>query len=93
MLGSINVIQLKNYKTEMLQYVASVNMMHRQNWLKQFCTFQRNREPYYLHDALFKNNTSHRHTTRKQYNMHQMRPNHDYAILYQVWFAYGCQQH
>ncbi len=38
-----------------------------------------NNLPYYLQNLPFNRSTTHSHSTRAQYHIHQMEPNHEYA--------------
>ncbi len=64
------------FKTNKLLKVQDIFKLQE---LKFYFKFKNNKLPYYLQNLPFNRNTTHSHATRSQHNIHQMRPNHEYA--------------
>ncbi len=64
------------FKTHKLLKVQDIFKLQE---FKFYFKFINNKLPYYLQNLPFNKNTIHSHTTRTQHNIHQMKPNHEYA--------------
>ncbi len=64
------------FKTHKLLKVQDIFKLQE---FKFYFKFINNKLPYYLQNLHFNRNTTYSHATRIQHNIHQMRPNHEYA--------------